>query len=95
MYVKSRMQFGKWCNFEEHDALEVDIKSNSSMMHDYVRIDPVSGGTQCSKIYSAHEVVPKNSPVLNSSRDGRKDNLSLEGLDNIESVHSTRILLHF
>ncbi|XP_043284269.1 dynein intermediate chain 3, ciliary isoform X2 [Venturia canescens] len=56
VYVKHRMQFGKWCNFEENDALEVDIKPNASLMHEFVRIDPVTEGTQCSKSYSSHEI---------------------------------------
>ncbi|XP_008543431.1 dynein axonemal intermediate chain 2 [Microplitis demolitor] len=55
-YLKTRAQFGKWCNFSEYNKVEVDIKSDKSLMHDYIRVDPVTSATQCSKNYSVHEV---------------------------------------
>lgn len=57
VYVKPRAEFGKCCNFEEKDKLETDIKPNTSLMHSYVRVDPVTQGTQCSRSYAAHEVL--------------------------------------
>ena len=56
VHVKPRAQFGKWCNFEENEKLQVDVKSQSALAHDYVRVDPVTQGTQCSKTYALHEV---------------------------------------
>ncbi|XP_044001615.1 dynein axonemal intermediate chain 2 [Aphidius gifuensis] len=55
-YVKSRSQFGKWCNFSESDKIEIDIKPEKNFMNEYIRIDPVTQGTQCGKIYSHHDV---------------------------------------
>lgn len=56
-YVKNRSQFGKWCNFSEQDKLEVDINPDKTLMHEYIRIDPMTQGTQCGKNYSVHEVM--------------------------------------
>lgn len=56
-YLKTRSQFGKWYSFSEHNKLEVDIKSDKSLMRDYIRVDPVTRTTQCSKNFSVHEVL--------------------------------------
>lgn len=55
-YTKKRMHFGKRCNFSDSDKIEVEIKSNPALMNSYVRMDPVTHATQCSKIYALHEV---------------------------------------
>lgn len=55
-YTKKRMHFGKRCNFSDCDKTEVEIKSNPALMSNYVRIDPVTHATQCSKVYAVHEV---------------------------------------
>lgn len=55
-YTKKRMHFGKRCNFSDADTVEVEIKSNSGLMSNYVRMDPVTHSTQCSKVYAVHEV---------------------------------------
>ncbi|XP_033209983.1 dynein intermediate chain 2, axonemal [Belonocnema kinseyi] len=55
-YEKKRWQFGKWCNFSEYEKTEVDIKSDASFGQNFIRIDPVTQGTQCNKTYAAHEV---------------------------------------
>jgi len=55
-YTKKRMHFGKKCNFSDFDKVETDIKSDSALMSNYVRIDPVTRATQCSKVYAVHEV---------------------------------------
>jgi len=55
-YTKKRMHFGKRCNFSDFDKIEVEIKSNPSLMSNYVRMDPVTHATQCSKVYAVHEV---------------------------------------
>lgn len=56
VFTKNRGQFGKWCNFTDHDKLEVDIKPDRTLMHEYIRLDPVTQGTQCGKKYASHEV---------------------------------------
>ncbi|XP_015125075.1 dynein intermediate chain 2, axonemal [Diachasma alloeum] len=56
VYTKHRSQFGKWCNFSEHDKIEVDVKSEPSFMKDYIRLDPVTQETQFSRKFAAHEV---------------------------------------
>lgn len=55
-YTKKRMHFGKRCNFSDFDKTEVEIKSNPTLMNNYVRMDPVTHATQCSKVYAVHEV---------------------------------------
>lgn len=55
-YTKKRLQFGKQCNFTNYDKIEADIKPHAESMTHYIQIDPVTQGTQCSKIYSVHEV---------------------------------------
>lgn len=55
-YTKKRMHFGKKCNFSDSNKTEVKISSNSLLMNNYVRLDPVTHATQCSKIYAVHEV---------------------------------------
>lgn len=55
-YTKKRTHFGKRCNFSNLDKIEVEIKSNSALMSNYVRMDPVTHATQCCKIYAVHEV---------------------------------------
>ncbi|XP_050476936.1 dynein axonemal intermediate chain 2 isoform X3 [Bombus huntii] len=55
-YTKKRLQFGKQCNFTNYDKVEADIKPHAESMTHYIQIDPVTQGTQCSKIYSVHEV---------------------------------------
>ena len=55
-YAKKRWQFGKCCHFSERDKIEVDIKSDASLGHNFIRMDPVTQGTQCNKIYASHEV---------------------------------------
>lgn len=55
-YTKKRMHCGKKCNFVDGDKIEVEIKSDPEQMTNYFRIDPVTHATQCSKIYSLHEV---------------------------------------
>ncbi|XP_012527681.1 dynein intermediate chain 2, axonemal isoform X3 [Monomorium pharaonis] len=55
-YTKKRMHFGKRCNFSDSDKIEVEIKSNPALMNNYVRMDPVTHATQCSKVYAVHEV---------------------------------------
>ena len=57
VYVKKRSQFGKRCYFGDCDKLEVDIKSDPTLAGNYIRLDPVTRGTQCSKVYAAHEVL--------------------------------------
>ncbi|XP_015587491.1 dynein intermediate chain 3, ciliary isoform X2 [Cephus cinctus] len=56
VYSKTRAQFGKACIFSETDKAEVDIRPDASQLHNFVRLNPVSHGTQCSKRYAAHEV---------------------------------------
>ncbi|XP_034947678.1 dynein intermediate chain 3, ciliary [Chelonus insularis] len=56
VYTKNRGQFGRWCNFTEQDKVEVDIKPDKSLMNNFIRLDPVTAGTQCSKTFAAHEI---------------------------------------
>lgn len=55
-YEKKRWQFGKKCNFSECDKLDVDIKSDPTLGQNFIRMDPITQGTQDSKIYAVHEV---------------------------------------
>ncbi|KYN14063.1 Dynein intermediate chain 2, axonemal [Trachymyrmex cornetzi] len=55
-YTKKRMHFGKKCNFSDFDKTEVEVKSNPALMSNYVRMDPVTHATQCSKVFAVHEV---------------------------------------
>ena len=55
-YTKKRSEFGKHCNFTQCDKIEVDIKPDNALMQNFVRINPVSQGTQQSKGYASHEV---------------------------------------
>ncbi|KAK2584928.1 hypothetical protein KPH14_002523 [Odynerus spinipes] len=55
-YVKKRSQFGRPCNFSRFDNIDVDIQSNPALMRNYIKINPVTRGTQYSKVYAAHEV---------------------------------------
>ncbi|EFN85403.1 Dynein intermediate chain 2, axonemal [Harpegnathos saltator] len=55
-YTKKRINYGKRCNFSDVDTIEVEIKSSPGLMNNYVRMDPVTHATQCSKIYAVHEV---------------------------------------
>lgn len=55
-YTKKRQQFGKQCNFSNYQKVEADIKPHSEYINNYIRVDPSTQGTQCSKIYSLHEV---------------------------------------
>lgn len=57
-YTRRRMHFGKRCNFSDCDKIEVGIKSEPVLMSDYVRVDPATHATQCSKVYAVHEVRP-------------------------------------
>lgn len=61
-YAKKRMQFGRRCNFSDFDKAEMEIRSNPALMSNYVRTDPVSHATQCSKVFALHEVmtIPKS-----------------------------------
>lgn len=56
IYTKNRSQFGKWCDFSDCDKIEIDIKSDRTLINNYIRLDPVTQGSQCDKIYSSHEV---------------------------------------
>ncbi|XP_058792515.1 dynein intermediate chain 3, ciliary [Phymastichus coffea] len=56
VYVKKRSEFGKRCYFDQQDKLEVDIKSDPTLASNYIRLDPVTRGTQCAKVIAAHEV---------------------------------------
>ncbi|XP_072763617.1 dynein axonemal intermediate chain 2 isoform X3 [Anoplolepis gracilipes] len=55
-YTRKRLHFGKECNFSDFDKTEVEIKSNPSLMSNYVRMDPVTHSTQFGKVYAVHEV---------------------------------------
>lgn len=55
-YTKKRMQFGRRSNFSDFDKVEVEVKSNPALMSNYVRMDPVTHATQCSKVFAVHEV---------------------------------------
>ena len=55
-YTKKRLQFGRQCNFTNYCKVEADIKPYAGYTNHYVQIDPLTQGTQCSKIYSDHEV---------------------------------------
>ncbi|KAL0103408.1 hypothetical protein PUN28_017582 [Cardiocondyla obscurior] len=55
-YTKKRMHFGKRCSFTDVDKVEMEIKSNPALMNNYIRMDPVTHATQCSKTYAVHEV---------------------------------------
>jgi hypothetical protein len=55
-YTRKRMHFGKKCNFSDFDKMETEIKSDPALMSNYIRIDPVTRATQCSKVYAVHEV---------------------------------------
>ncbi|XP_043465587.1 dynein axonemal intermediate chain 2 isoform X4 [Leptopilina heterotoma] len=55
-YEKKRCQFGKRCNFSEQDKLEVDIKSDASQAQNFIRMDPITQGTQDRKIFAVHEI---------------------------------------
>ncbi|KAK0090365.1 hypothetical protein PV325_001139 [Microctonus aethiopoides] len=56
IYTKNRSQFGKWCDFSDYDKIEIDIKSDRTLINNFIRLDPVTQGSQYDKIYSAHEV---------------------------------------
>lgn len=57
MYTKTRAQFGRWCSFAESGPkMEIDIQPEPSLMHNFIRKDPITQGTQCSKIFAEHEV---------------------------------------
>ncbi|KAK1132130.1 hypothetical protein K0M31_016263 [Melipona bicolor] len=55
-YTKKRLQFGRQCNFMNYCKVEADIKPYAGYTNHYIQVDPVTQGTQCSKIYSVHEV---------------------------------------
>lgn len=55
-YTRKRLQFGRQCNFTDYEKIEADIKPHTGHMSNYNRVDPATQGTQCSKIYSVHEV---------------------------------------
>ncbi|XP_076247328.1 dynein axonemal intermediate chain 2 isoform X1 [Calliopsis andreniformis] len=55
-YTKKRWQFGRYCSFSDYQKVDVDIKPHAGYMNNYVRVDPATRGTQCSKTYSVHEV---------------------------------------
>jgi len=50
------MEFGRRSNFADFDKTEAEIKSNPALMSNYVRMDPVTHSTQCSKVFAVHEV---------------------------------------
>ena len=56
VYVKKRSEFGKFPNFSDYDQIEEDLKSDPKLMKNFMRIDPVSRGTQTEKSYALHEV---------------------------------------
>lgn len=55
-FKKKRAEFGKPYSFTQHENLDVDIKPDKNLAQNFVRINPVSQGTQESKGYSCHEV---------------------------------------
>lgn len=50
------MHFGNEYNFSDVDNMEINIKSNSELMSNYVRMDPITHATQCNKVYAIHKV---------------------------------------
>lgn len=56
IYTKQRLEFGKQCNFSNYQKIEVDIKPHAGYMNHYIQINPTTRATQCSNIYSVHEV---------------------------------------
>ncbi|KAG6801639.1 dynein intermediate chain 2, axonemal isoform X1 [Apis mellifera caucasica] len=56
IYTKQRLEFGKQCNFTNYQKIEVDIKPHAGYMNHYIQVNPTTRATQCSNIYSVHEV---------------------------------------
>ncbi|XP_006886454.1 PREDICTED: dynein intermediate chain 2, axonemal [Elephantulus edwardii] len=56
VYVKKRSEFGKQCNFSDHQAeLNIDIPPNPELAEQFVERNPVDKGVQCSTSMSEHE----------------------------------------
>lgn len=62
-YAKRRKDLGKRCSLSDVDTVEIEIKSNPGLMSNYVRTDPVTHATQCSKVYALHEVCLRHFPT--------------------------------
>uniref|UniRef100_A0A8C9DVW0 Dynein axonemal intermediate chain 2 n=1 Tax=Prolemur simus TaxID=1328070 RepID=A0A8C9DVW0_PROSS len=56
VYVKKRSEFGKQCNFSDHQAeLNIDIPPSPELAKQFVERNPVDTGIQCSVSMSEHE----------------------------------------
>lgn len=66
--------------------MEVNIPSEPSLMHNFVRKDPITQGTQCSKTFAEHEVrsfknchISTRSTMIFIRFSGEHDNGDLQG----------------
>ncbi|XP_012274375.1 dynein intermediate chain 3, ciliary [Orussus abietinus] len=54
-YTKPRSKFGKRCNFSNYDSIDVNMLSEAAAQAEHFkRIDPITEGTQLSKLYGLH-----------------------------------------
>ena len=64
IYTKKRSEFGRQCLFvDERPVMLENLMPNPEMMQDYIFMNPVNQGTQCSSLLAEHEVILKN-PIL-------------------------------
>ncbi|KAL7302807.1 hypothetical protein TKK_0004846 [Trichogramma kaykai] len=56
IYIKKRSEFGKRAYFSDRNEIEVDVRPQRELAHDFIRIDPASKYTQTEKIIALHEV---------------------------------------
>ncbi|KAF6773195.1 hypothetical protein AHF37_06992 [Paragonimus kellicotti] len=57
VYTKKRAEFGRQCNFSDRNAeLHVDISPDPELAKNYIEMNPIHRGVQCSKEMSEHEI---------------------------------------
>lgn len=57
VYTKKRSEFGRQCNFTDRNAeLHVDIVPDPDLAAQFIEMNPISRGVQCSQVMSEHDV---------------------------------------
>ncbi|CAL8102283.1 unnamed protein product [Calicophoron daubneyi] len=57
VYTKKRSEFGRQCAFSDRNAeLHVDVKPDPELANNYIAMNPVERGVQCSEEMSEHDV---------------------------------------
>lgn len=54
--ISARKLFVTLYNFLEFNNINLDIQSNTALMHNNIKINSVTRSTQYSKVFAAHEV---------------------------------------